>query len=198
MVGECTATAAEASSTATRRTLGSLVDADRATIELNVIHSCDGGIGSRILRKAYEAEATTTPGISVLDDDLWPSQSVQRHRRHASRAHSLVNLAELLELLAQGLVVGVPCEATAAVSARVRAHASVRHVSAHPINSLDIVRRLLQVQSGSTFGKGWNEEGANQAADRQVVMRAARRASTWVEALMKLEVFHEVIDDGWR
>lgn len=79
---------------------------------LNVIHVRDSGISLGVLSEAHEAEATATTGVAVLDDDLrWLVKVAWVRGRSTYR---LLDLAELLELGAEGLVVGVPCEATVA------------------------------------------------------------------------------------
>jgi len=86
-----TTTTAEA--TSARAPLGSAVDADGSAIELNVIHSIDCSLCIGILTKAYEAKAPAATGVAILDDNR------------------LLNGSELLELLAESHLIGMPGEA---------------------------------------------------------------------------------------
>lgn len=87
----------------------------RACDLLDVVHGRNGSIGASVVSEANEAEATTAASVTVLHDDLFDVSEVQFApvaRLLREGTHSFVDLAELLELGAQGLVVGVPCEAS--------------------------------------------------------------------------------------
>jgi hypothetical protein len=77
---------------------------------LNVIHVCDRGIGLGVLSETNEAEATAATGVAVLDDDL--RLLVKVAWAQYNNTYGFLNLAELLELGAEGAVVSVPGEAT--------------------------------------------------------------------------------------
>jgi hypothetical protein len=86
-------TSSEAAAAATTTAAGAvrgLVDADSASIELDVVHVLHSSVGLSIGREADKTEASAATSVAVLDDD------------------GLFDLAELLELLAQSLVIGVP------------------------------------------------------------------------------------------
>jgi len=85
---------AAASGSAATSTVGSLVDTDPASVELLVVHGLHSGIGLGVLRIANEAKASAAASITVLDYD------------------GFFDLAELFELLAKSLVVGMPCKAS--------------------------------------------------------------------------------------
>lgn len=90
-----TATAATAEATAAAgATLARFVDTDGAAIELKVVHGVDGSIGIGLLGVTDETETTATASITVLDDD------------------SFLNGSELLKLLAERVLISVPCEAS--------------------------------------------------------------------------------------
>jgi hypothetical protein len=77
---------------------------------LNVIHVRNGSIGLGVLTEANETEATAAAGVAVLDDDL--RALVKGALGRARNTYSLLDLAELLELGTESLVVGVPGEAS--------------------------------------------------------------------------------------
>lgn len=98
-----TATAtAEATATATTLTSGSLVNADVTSIELRVVHLRNGGIGAGLssgalvlgLLELNETVSTAAAGLAVLDNE------------------GGLDLAVLLEVLSQGLLVRGPREAS--------------------------------------------------------------------------------------
>lgn len=73
---------------------------------LDVVHACDSSIGLRVRSEANETEATAAAGITVFDDNLrslvkvaWGGMKV---------TYSLLDLTELLELLAKDGIIGVP------------------------------------------------------------------------------------------
>jgi hypothetical protein len=72
-----------------------------------VVHVCDGGVGLGVLREANKAETTAATGVTVLDDDLGMSVIVAR-LEVLEKTYGLLDLTELLALLAKGLVIGVP------------------------------------------------------------------------------------------
>jgi len=89
-----TSTSETAASTSTSRaTLASLVDTDGAAIELNVVHGSNGSFSIGLLTITDKAETTTAASVTILDDD------------------SLLDGAELLELLTKRILISVPCEA---------------------------------------------------------------------------------------
>ena len=59
------------------------------------------------MREAHEAETTAATGVTVLDDDLGMSVIVAR-LEVLEKTYGLLDLTELLALLAKGLVIGVP------------------------------------------------------------------------------------------
>jgi len=75
------------------RLVGSSVDADRATIEFDVIHGLDGGVGFAVLGEAHEAKAATAASIAILNHD------------------GLLDLAKLLKLGSESHIIRVPGEA---------------------------------------------------------------------------------------
>jgi len=78
---------------------------------LYVVHGLDRGIGSSIVIEAHEAEATAAACIAILHYDL---RSVSGHSfafMVARGTYCLLDLAEFFELLTQGVVISVPCEA---------------------------------------------------------------------------------------
>jgi hypothetical protein len=77
---------------------------------LDVIHVRDGSIGLGVLAEANETEATAAAGIAVLDDDL--RVLVKGALGRVRNTYSLLDLAELLELGAESLVIRVPGEAS--------------------------------------------------------------------------------------
>jgi hypothetical protein len=77
---------------------------------LDVIHVLDGIVGLGVLAEANETEATAATGVAVLDDDL--RVLVKGALERVGNTYSLLDLAELLELAPEGLVVGVPGEAS--------------------------------------------------------------------------------------
>jgi hypothetical protein len=136
--GDCnlpSATAtAETATTTTGATLGSLVNADSATVEparqlesgvplyapeniLNVVHGGDGSLGIGLLAIPNETEATAATSVTVLDDDLPDirDQSDCSGIESGSKlTYSLLDGAELLELLTKSVLISVPCKATTA------------------------------------------------------------------------------------
>jgi hypothetical protein len=86
---ESTTTTAAASST-----LRCLVNTDSATIELDVVHGVDSGLGISLRSITDESKATAATGVTVLDNN------------------GLLDGSELLELLAKSVLVCVPSEAT--------------------------------------------------------------------------------------
>lgn len=93
-VAATTAATSETTAAAARATLRSFVDTNGASIELNVVHVLNGGIGFRFLRETDETETTATASVTVLDDNR------------------LFNGTELLELGAESGVISVPCKAS--------------------------------------------------------------------------------------
>jgi len=92
-VSSVASSAAAATTTATGA-VRCLVDADGTSVKLDVVHVLHCIVGLGVLGEAHETESTATASIAVLNDD------------------GFLNLAEFLELLAQSLVVGMPCKAT--------------------------------------------------------------------------------------
>lgn len=88
------ATSSSEATSTTRLALRCLVHADLATVEFDVVHRRDSRLGILLAREAHEPETAATACIPVLDDDCF------------------IDLPELLEFRAQGLIVGMPCEAT--------------------------------------------------------------------------------------
>lgn len=73
---------------------------------LNIVHVCDSGIGLTVLGETDKAETTAATGITVLHDDLrW---SVMVACECVKGTYGFLDLSELFELAAQGLVVSVP------------------------------------------------------------------------------------------
>ena len=77
---------------------------------LDVIHLVDGSISLGVLAEANETEATAAAGVTVLDDDL--GALVKGALGRVRNTYSLLDGTELLELGAEGLVVGVPGKAS--------------------------------------------------------------------------------------
>jgi hypothetical protein len=77
---------------------------------LDVIHLLDGSISLGILAEANETEATAAAGVTILHDDL--RSLAKGALRRVRSTYSLLDLTELLELGAKGLVVGVPGKAS--------------------------------------------------------------------------------------
>jgi hypothetical protein len=75
-----------------------------------------GGIGASIVREANKAKSSAAARIAVLDDNLWRCQrSLDACRLSpAGVTDGFLNLAVLLELGAQSLIVGVPRKASVA------------------------------------------------------------------------------------
>jgi len=90
-VASATASAATA---ATSSAVRGLVDADPTSVELLVVQSLHGRVGVCVIGEADEAKASAATSVAVLDDN------------------GFFDLAELLELLAEGAVVGVPGKAS--------------------------------------------------------------------------------------
>lgn len=114
---------------------------------LDVVHVRHGVVGLRLLGEAHKAESAAAAGVTVLDDNLDKVSSARAKFRIAktgrprvrgnwrgairksrsrteegavvvgSFTHSFFDLAELLKLLAEGAVVGVPGKAAGSVSA---------------------------------------------------------------------------------
>lgn len=82
-----------ATTAATTASLGSLVNTDSATIELDVVHSGNSSIGLGFLRKADKSKSTAATGITVFDDNCF------------------FNLAKLLKLGAESGIISVPGKA---------------------------------------------------------------------------------------
>jgi imidazolonepropionase-like amidohydrolase len=93
-VSTTTAAVAAATGSAAASAVRSLVDADPTSIEFLVVHGLHSGIGLGVLRIADEAKASATTSIAVLNHD------------------GFFDCTELLELLTESLVVGMPCEAS--------------------------------------------------------------------------------------
>jgi len=75
------------------RLVGGSVDADRATVEFDVVHGLDGVLGFGVLGEAHEAKAAAAASIAVLDHD------------------GLFHLAEFLKLGSERYIIRVPREA---------------------------------------------------------------------------------------
>jgi len=75
------------------RFVGGSVDADRATVEFDVVHGLDGVLGFGVLGEAHEAKAAAAARIAVLDHD------------------GLFHLAEFLKLGSERYIIRVPREA---------------------------------------------------------------------------------------
>lgn len=94
------ATAATAASTATAAAAATslaslgLVDTNGSSVELGSVHLFDGLIGSAVVGKSHEAEATRTTSLTVEDD------------------RGLFDLSELGEGLVETRVIRAPTEAT--------------------------------------------------------------------------------------
>lgn len=86
--------ATTAAAAATSSTVRGLVDADGTSVEFNIVHVLHGRVSLGVLGKANEAKATAATRITILD------------------YNSFFDLAEFFELLAQGSIIGMPCEAT--------------------------------------------------------------------------------------
>lgn len=93
-----------------------------------VVHRVHGRIGLFIRREANEAKATAAQGGAVLDDNLEKAESDRVHKQNRTtvggcvgNTDSFLDLAELLESVAQGVIVGVPGQAAAGVDDRVSA-----------------------------------------------------------------------------
>jgi len=89
-----TTTTSKSTSTTTRTPLRCLINSDSATVKFDIIHRSDSSFGIRFLTVTDKSKATAATSITVLDDD------------------GFLNGAELLKLLTQCVLVGVPCEAT--------------------------------------------------------------------------------------
>jgi len=89
------ATSAEPATTraARGRFVSGSIDADRATIEFDVIHGLDGGVGFAVLGEAHEAKAATAASIAILNHD------------------GLLDLAKHLKLGSESHIIRVPGEA---------------------------------------------------------------------------------------
>lgn len=77
---------------------------------LNIVHVSDGGVSLGVLGEANKAETTAATGVAVLYDDL--RLSVMVACEWARDTYGFLDLAELLELAAESLIIGVPSEAT--------------------------------------------------------------------------------------
>jgi len=93
LVVTATATVAATSWATRRRFVGGSIDADRATIEFNVVHGLDGGVGFTVLGEAHEAKAAAAASIAILNHD------------------GLFDLAKLLKLGSESHIIGMPGEA---------------------------------------------------------------------------------------
>jgi hypothetical protein len=71
-----------------------LVDTDHSTVKLDVVHGANCLVGIFFLSVSDKSKATATASVAILDDD------------------SFLDGAKLLELLSQGGLLGVPCQAT--------------------------------------------------------------------------------------
>merc|ERR1712072_409983 len=69
-----TTTTTEAAGTPSR-TLRSLVDADLASVEFDIVHLRDRILSRRLLCEAHKAETATTSGVKVLHNNLVPVRS---------------------------------------------------------------------------------------------------------------------------
>ena len=118
VVATATAEAAAAASSATRATLGGLVDTNLATIEpvkcqrtrrdvrrpdgredidsLDHVHGGDGSIGICLLAVTDETETTATSGIPVFDDDLRARRSDMKIRNFSLMSLRLPRLGQIL------------------------------------------------------------------------------------------------------
>lgn len=127
--GHTTTAATEASTAATAGTLRRLVDTNGATVEPGsewlakhraLVNGCAHSMlfMLAIAASASESEAKRTkpkPRLRPVSRSLTTicaDQLVKVAWMRVKSTYSLLDLTELLELLAQGLVVGVPCEAT--------------------------------------------------------------------------------------
>jgi len=93
-VSAATASVAAAARSTTASAVGGLVDANPTSVEFLVVHGLHSGIGLGVLGIANKAKASAAASIAVLNHD------------------GFFDLTELLELLTESLVVGVPCEAS--------------------------------------------------------------------------------------
>jgi hypothetical protein len=89
---------------------------------LLVVHGVQGSIGLSISRKAHEAESTTAQSCAILDDDLYilglgsASFNLGEEKGcgalgRADNTDSFLDLAELLESLAESIIISVPRKA---------------------------------------------------------------------------------------
>jgi len=108
---------------------------------LYVVHGLDRGIGSGIVVEAHEAEATAAACIAIFHYDL-PRISGHTFASMVARGtYCLVDLAEFFELLTQGVVISVPCEA--ASKGQSSQWCNKRRID-YPMNSLDIFQTVYQ------------------------------------------------------
>lgn len=96
--------------------VGGLVNTDGAALELGVVHGVHG-VGSLIVAGvADEAETTGAASITVLDNDLEGKRVRYKFvvMTNGEKTYSLLNGSELLELLAESVIVSGPSETSVA------------------------------------------------------------------------------------
>jgi hypothetical protein len=82
---------------------------------LLVVHGLHSSIGLGVLSIANKAKATAASGIAVLNHDLLRCEHYSAYATKFVKqrvTYSFLDLTELLELLAESLVVGMPCKAS--------------------------------------------------------------------------------------